>query len=353
MSVTTTRSRRRSIVTRLITAAAATVLLVGLSGCVSREDNSTAAANETVDVSELAGVTLDVGDQRGGTESLLRAAGQLDDLPYEINFSTFTSGPPQIEAATAGQIDFAVTGNTPPIFGAAANARIKIVSAYANGAEGDKILAPQGSDITTVAALRGKKVAVARGSSAHGHLLVQLKRAGLTLGEDVEPVFLQPADALSGFSTGSVDAWAIWDPYTAIVELESEPITVATGAGVVNGYGFGIAGVDALEDPKTNSAIADLVVRLAKASTWATENLDEWSQQYAAAIEIDPSAATAAQRRSVRPAIALSDDVVASEQELADAFGESRQLDTTPSIADFVDNRYHEALAPHYGSNGQ
>ena len=91
-----------------------------LAGCVSREDSSGAqSAPETVPLSELSGVTLNVGDQKGGTESLLRAAGALDDLPYQVSFSTFTSGPPQIEAATAGKIDFAITGNSPPIFGAA------------------------------------------------------------------------------------------------------------------------------------------------------------------------------------------------------------------------------------------
>ena len=97
-------------------------------------------APATVPLTELAGLTLQVGDQKGGTESLLRAAGALDDLPYQVQFSTFTSGPPQIEAATAGKIDFAITGNTPPIFGAASNAKVKVVSAYNGGGVGDQIL---------------------------------------------------------------------------------------------------------------------------------------------------------------------------------------------------------------------
>ena len=92
-------------------------------------------------------MTLQVGDQKGGTESLLRAAGALDDLPYKIAFSTFTSGPPQIEAATAGKIDFAITGNTPPIFGAASNAKVKVVSAYDGGGSGDKVLVHADSPI--------------------------------------------------------------------------------------------------------------------------------------------------------------------------------------------------------------
>ncbi len=120
-------------------------------------------------LSELSDLTLNVGDQKGGTEALLRAAGALDDLPYKIAFSTFTSGPPQIEAATAGKIDFAITGNTPPIFGAASNAKVKIVSAYDGGGFGDRYWSTPTRRSRRFGDLRGKKIAVAKGSSAHGH----------------------------------------------------------------------------------------------------------------------------------------------------------------------------------------
>src|SRR5882757_4641631 len=194
--------------------AAALLMLVGvLAGCVSRQENAgTQQAPATVPLSDLSDVTLQIGDQKGGTESLLRAAGVLNDLPYKVVFSTFTSGPPQIEAATAGKIDFAITGNTPPVFGAASNAKIKVVSAYDGGGTGDQLLVQADSPITTVAELRGKRIAVGKGSSAHGHILAQLKKAGLAPG-DVQLVFLQPADAFSAFQQRAVDAWAIWDPY--------------------------------------------------------------------------------------------------------------------------------------------
>ena len=130
--------------TRTVAAVAVLALSVaGLAGCVSRE-SATASSDAPALVSndQLSTVTLDVGDQKGGTEALLRASGELEGTPYAVAFSTFTSGPPQVEAATAGQIDFAVTGNTPPVFGVAANARIKVVSAYTNDASGDQILVP-------------------------------------------------------------------------------------------------------------------------------------------------------------------------------------------------------------------
>lgn len=236
-----------------------------LAGCVSREQTTGAQqAPATVPLSELSEVTLHVGDQKGGTQALLEAAGALQDLPYRVEFSTFTSGPPQIEAATAGRIDFAITGNTPPIFGAASNAKVKVVSAYDGGGFGDQLLVPADSPIRSVGDLRGKSIAVAKGSSAHGHTLVQLDRAGLSP-TDVKLVFLQPADALSAFTQRRVDVWAVWDPYTAQAETEQAVRSIARGTGVTNGAGFGVAADAALADPKRNTALGDLLVRYAKA----------------------------------------------------------------------------------------
>ncbi|GGF94090.1 sulfonate ABC transporter periplasmic sulfonate-binding protein SsuA [Rhodococcoides trifolii] len=318
--------------------------VAALTGCVSRgQDTATADAPALVSNEDLSTVTLNVGDQKGGTEALLKASGQLDGTAYQVAFSTFTSGPPQVEAATAGQIDFAVTGNTPPVFGVAANARIKIVSAYSNNASGDQILVPANSTLTSFADLRGKKIAVGKGSSAHGHVLLQLQKAGLT-DKDVQLVFLQPADAGTAFAAAQVDAWAIWDPYTAITQVQTGAKTLTTAEGVANGYGFGIASQQALDDPKKNTALQDLVVRLAKASAWAKDNPAVWAADYSAAVGIDPKAGELAQGRSQRPAIALDAAVIDSEQKLYDAFVESGSIPGGNEFADFVDTRYADAI---------
>lgn len=323
--------------------------LVGLvlSGCVSRQDNSgPRAAPASVPVSDLAGVTLQIGDQKGRTEAILRAAGQLDNLPYRVVFSTFTSGPPQIEAATAGKIDFAATGNTPPIFGAASNAKVKVVSAYDTSGKGDQVLVHAESPITAVAGLRGKTIAVAKGSNAHGNLLAQLNRAGLAP-SDVTFVFLQPADALSAFTQRQVDAWAVWDPYTAQTEKQIPVRSIAAAYGVTNGYWLGVASDAALADPKRSSALQDLLVRFDKGIQWAQAHPQEWAASYAAAIGLDPQVATVSQARSLPLPIALNDDVVASEQRIADLFASSGQLPSSPKLADWVDFRYRDALKPY------
>jgi sulfonate transport system substrate-binding protein len=294
----------------------------------------------------LSGLTLQVGDQKGGTESLLRAAGALDGVPYKVAFSTFTSGPPQVEAATAGKIDFAITGNTPPIFGAASNAKVKVVSAYDAGGLGDQVLVQADSPIKSIADLRGKRIAVGKGSSAHGHILAQLKSAGLRP-SDVELVYLQPADALSAFTGRQVDAWAIWDPYTAQAAAQVPVRSVGQARDVTNGYWFGVASDQALADPKRNTALSDLLVRFEKAVRWAKDNPGKWAQSYAAAVGLDSKVAEVSQSRSLRLPIELDDAVVESEQKIADLFAESNQITPpAPKFSDWVDRRYNDALRP-------
>jgi sulfonate transport system substrate-binding protein len=327
-------------------AAVIAVLALLLTGCVSRQDSSGAQqAPATVPLSELSDVTLQIGDQKGGTESLLRAGGALNDLPYKVVFSTFTSGPPQIEAATAGKIDFAITGNTPPIFGAAANAKVKVVSAYDGGGSGDQVLVRADSPIRSIAELRGKRIAVGKGSSAHGHILAQLKNAGLTPA-DVQLVFLQPADALSAFTQREADAWAIWDPYTAQAAAQLPVRSIGQAKDVTNGYWFGIASDATLADPKRNTALEDFLIRFEKAARWAQDHPEDWAKSYAAAVGLDLKVAQVTQSRSLRKPTELNDVVIASEQKIADLFAESGQIAAAPKFADWVDRRYNDALRP-------
>ncbi len=348
MSTAHPARRRRSFtpVAALALALSALLVVVVASGCATRESEAAAPVPDRVELSELGDLVLRVGDQKGGTQAILTAAGQLDDLPYRVEFSTFTSGPPQIEALNAGQIDVAVTGNTPPVFGAAAGARASVVSAYANDGEGDQILVPGDSDVRSVADLAGKKVLVAKGTSAHGHLLLQLRKAGISP-EDVEFVFLQPAEAGSAFSRGDADAWAIWDPYTAITQTTTDARTLTTAAEAANGFWFGVASHEALADPRRQTAIADLLVRIAEAGTWTAQNPVEWAAYYGEAVGLTPEAAELSQSRSTREPVALA-DTIAREQELADVFTEDGQIESV-DVSELADDRFADDLAPVVG----
>ncbi|GFG65433.1 hypothetical protein MKUB_29230 [Mycobacterium kubicae] len=196
-----------------------------------------------------------------------------------------------------------------------------------------------------MADLRGKAVAVGKGSSSHANLLAQLDKSGLKP-SDVKLVFLQPADALSAFNQHQADAWAIWDPYTAQAEQQIAVRSIAEATGVTNGDWLGVAADPALADPKRNTALSDLLVRYEKAVQWARAHPQEWAQSYSAAVGLDPQVAAVAANRSLRLPTELSDDLVASEQKLADLFAASGQIQSSPRFTNWVDRRFNEVLRP-------
>ncbi|MBC3192267.1 ABC transporter substrate-binding protein [Pseudonocardia sp. C8] len=333
------------VVPRLV---AAVVTLLALAGC-SAVPVERPPVQPPVEEAVMAGVTLVVGDQKGGSQSLLRAAGLLDDLPYTVQWRTFTSGPPLIEAARAGAIDVGGTGNTPAIFAAAARARVQIVSANRGDVSGDAIVVRRDSPLRTVQELRGRRIAVAKGSSAHGQLLYTLRRAGLSL-DDVELTFLAPADAFAAWKQGEVDAWSTWDPYTSQAELGGGRV-LADGEGTANGLGFQVASNAALADPARSAAVADLLARVAAAQAYSNTHREQraavWSQETGLPIAVTRRAVG----RGPDLPVPLDDRVVASQQALADAFSEAGVIPGRADFAAFVDRRF-EPTTLHAARNG-
>jgi sulfonate transport system substrate-binding protein len=327
---------------RVRNAVVALVALAGLAACGQAEPARTGVPAR-VSAGELGKVTLRVADQKGGSQSLLSAAGLLDDLPYKIEWSTFTSGPPLLEAISAGAADVGRVGNTPPIFAAAAKAKLAVVSSSRGSVTGDAILVPKDSPLRTVEDLRGKTIGVAKGSSAHGQILLNLHRSGLST-QDVKLSYLQPADAYGAFKQKQIDAWAVWDPYTSQARLEADARVLADGTGFANGYTFIAAGTAALSDPGVNTAIQDYVTRHAKAEIWADSHREEWAAAWAKETGLDLAVARAAVEAGPDKPVPLDDKVIESEQELADAFTDEKVLPGHVDFAAFVDRRYAKDL---------
>ena len=162
-----------------------------------------------------------IGFQKYGKLVLLKSKGTLEKklkpLGYKVEWTEFPSGPPLLEALNVGAIDFGNTGEAPPIFAQAAGAPLVYVAHEPPAPKGEAILVPKDSPIKTVADLKGKKVALNKGSNVHYLLVKALEKAGVKYSE-IEPVFLAPADARAAFERGSVDAWVIWDPFQAAAE---------------------------------------------------------------------------------------------------------------------------------------
>ncbi|MCX4976554.1 ABC transporter substrate-binding protein [Streptomyces sp. NBC_00620] len=292
-------------------------------------------------------VTLNVGDQKGGSEAVLRAAGELDNLTYKIKWSTFTSGPPLLEAVNAKAVDVGGVGNTPPVFAAGANSKISVVAAWHGTSKGEAILVPKDSSLKKPEELKGKSIAVAQGSSAHYQLIASLKEAGLGL-SDVQVKYLQPADALAAFTSGKIDAWAVWDPYTSQVLQGGQGRILTDGDGAVNGLNFQVAAPTALADKEKAAAIKDYLDRLRRAQDWVYDHPQEWAEVWAKDTGLPYEVALASVKRThaSRVPVAVDQPLIDSEQQIADTFTSLKLIPNKVDFADFVDTRFNGDLPP-------
>ncbi|MCL8009727.1 ABC transporter substrate-binding protein [Streptomyces sp. AS02] len=325
---------------RLVPAALLLPLALLLSACGGSSSASTGG-----DTDGSGSLTLDVGDQKGGSEAILRAAGELRNLDYKIKWSTFTSGPPLLEAVNAKAVDIGGVGNTPPVFAAGAGSKITAVAAFKGTSKGDAILVPNDSKLTKPEQLKGRSIAVAQGSSANYQLVASLKAAGLSL-SDVDVKYLQPADALAAFTAGEVDAWAVWDPYTSQVLQSRQGRILTTGDGITNGLTFQVAAPSALKDKEKAAAVKDYLERLRRATAWVHDHQEEWAKVWAKDTGLPYEVALASVKRtnSTRISVAVDKPLIASEQEIADTFTELGLIPKKVDFGQFVDTRYNGDL---------
>ena len=262
-----------------------------------------------------------IGFQKYGKLVLLKSRGTLEDklkgLGYGVVWTEFPSGPPLLEALNVGAIDFGNTGEAPPIFAQAAGAPIQYVAYAPPAPKGEAILVPKDSPIKSVADLKGKKVALNKGSNVHYLLVKALEQAGVKYSE-IEPAFLAPADARAAFERGAVDAWVIWDPFQAAAEAATGARTLADGTGIVSNYQFYFSSKKFLE---SDAKAVDLVLaQLSEVDEWARLDIHAVAEQLAPAIGLSvPVVEVALKRQSygIKPVTAT---VIADQQREADTF---------------------------------
>src|ERR1700744_3001873 len=226
-----------------------------------------------------------IGYQKYGKRVLLKGKGSLEEklkpLGSKVWGAECPSGPPLLEALNVGAIDFGITGETPPIFAQAAGAPLVYLAYDPPAPRGEAILVPKDSPIKSVADLRGKKVALNKGSNVHYLLVRALEHAGLKY-TDIQPVFLAPSDALAAFTRGSIDAWVIWDPYEAAAEASTGARVLTDGTGLVANYQFYFSSRKFLTE---NAKATDIVLEaLNEADDWAKNNIDEVAEQLSPSV---------------------------------------------------------------------
>lgn len=264
---------------------------------------------------------LRIGFQRFGNLGILKARQSLEQAfashGVSVLWSEFPAGPQLLHALACDEIDFGTTGEAPPVFAQANNSDLVYVAWEPPAPQSVAMVVPQHSDIHTIADLRGKRIALNKGSNVHWLLLHILEEAGLEL-NDVKVVYIPPKYPLTASDYLTVDAWMMWDPLLSDAECSGELRVVASGEGRVNNHHFYLSRRDYAI--RNGDIMQRLVAELTQTGQFVDQHRDEAANLLSAELGINATSLTQAlARRSHRPR-PMELNVIRAQQTIADRF---------------------------------
>ncbi|MDD9150350.1 MULTISPECIES: sulfonate ABC transporter substrate-binding protein [unclassified Sporolactobacillus] len=262
-----------------------------------------------------------IGYQKGDEFNIAKINGSLakalKQKGYTVQWTEFQDGTSLLEALNAGSIDYGRTGNTPPVVEQASGANIVYVGAGASKYEGSGILVKKNSSIKSLSDLKGKKIAFSKGSSSQYLLVKGLEKVGLSM-KDVTPVYMQPADASVAFGKGNVDAWVVWDPFTASAQTNENAKLLVDGQGLTTDRDFFIA---KRSFAKSHQAVTALILNEVEQSmVWANKHHDALISKLASTLKMDRASITLAVNRRVYGVGKITNQILDEQQSIADQF---------------------------------
>ena len=287
-------------------------------------------------------VVLRVGDQKGGNRSLLEIAGAAKDLPYRIEWSEFPAAAPILEALNAGALDVGYTGDLSFLTVYAAGAPIKAIGGTKSDPRTQAILVRADSPIRSAADLKGKRLAGTRGGWGQFLISATLEKAGIAPSEGIFAP-LNPVDAKVALMAGSVDAWAVWDPYVSFATLKDKARPIADGAGLTPTITFIVASDSAIATKR--AALQDFLLRLNKARLWSLDHLDAYARNTAELTKLPEDVLRAAYTAQRTSPVAIDDAVVKEVQEASDRATRYGILSKTLDVGRAVDRSFTAAAS--------
>jgi sulfonate transport system substrate-binding protein len=309
----------------------------GLFGPVALIPPAQAATKNVADAPSQPLQQLRIGYQKSAVNLVIaKQLGWLEKrFPNtKVTWLEFPAGPQLLEALSAGSLEFGLTGDAPPVFAQAAGKDLVYVGAEPPKPDSSAILAQADSPLRTLADLKGRKVALQKGSSAHYLLLRAVEKAGLQW-SDIQPIYLTPADARAAFERKSVDAWAIWDPFYAATELAVQPRVLANGQGLSGNNSFYLASKAFASQHA--QAIAVLFEELTRADRLAQDDRKQAIRLIADFSGLDAGVVSLfLTRRPRSPVAPLGSKTVVDQQRVAQAFFHIGLIPKPITVADAV-----------------
>ncbi|OBY72535.1 sulfonate ABC transporter substrate-binding protein [Acinetobacter gyllenbergii] len=311
----------------LIAASLASVM--GVAGCAKKPEQQETTKQQTT--------TLNIGFQKYGILPILKAKGELEkNLAAQgvtVKWVEFPAGPQLLEGLNVGSVVFGEAGEAPPIFAQAANPNLVYVANQPPAPKAEALIVQKDSPIQSIQDLKGKRVALNKGSNVHYLLLKLLEANNLSL-KDIQPVYLPPSDARAAFEKGAVDAWVIWDPFFAAAEHQIHARVIATGEHLVSNHQFYLADRQFAESHP--EALKTLVSTLNQTTDWVQTHPDDAAKllEKPTGLEFDVLKSSISRMGfGVQP---ISDKVAKEQQYVADAFFAQKLIPKQLLIQDAV-----------------
>ena len=308
----------------VLLAVLALVVAAGFSACEKKA--AVAASGGTEAGADLSGVTFTVGDIQWKEDQVLFDAAGVGKTPFRLNITVFEGGNTSVEAVNAGQIDITRISEIPPLFAAQAEKGpnftiVALLHDHITTANQEILVLPE-SGITTIAALKGKKVGYVKATTAHYFLYKFLEDAGLGF-TDIIPVEVTPSDGPAALLAKSIDAYAGFGGAVNVAK-EKGAVTLAAGADKLSGYFPYVVPKSILQDRAKRAALFDFLGRMNAAYSWIAENPQEWAKLYAAHAGLSEQSSLALIQSGISrlksSVIAPSETTRASMQDIAEIF---------------------------------
>lgn len=288
--------------------------------------------------------TVRVGYQKGNSLVVLKNRGTLEKAlaPHGVKvvWQEFAFGPPLVEGINAGDIDIGFVGATPPVFAqAGAGPDVTYVGYSEPYVDNYAILVPKDSTAKSLADLRGKRIAVAKGSAGQYLLISALEQAHLKL-TDVEEAYLGYSEGRAAFERGDVAAWVVPDPRLADTEQSSGARPLITARSLPIQYSFYIAPRPfAKRYPET---LATVLHELDSTERYAKDHQQEVAQLLSNDTKVPvPVWVQSLARQPWGVHYPLTPEVIAAQQRVADTFYRNQLLPKAVHVADAVVDLEH------------
>ena len=302
------------IKTAFLSAAVASAMLI--SGCGQQQEREN---NETI--------TLNIGFQKYGVLPIVKARGALEASLKQYNVNVkwveFPAGPQMLEGLNVGSISFGEVGEAPPIFAQAAQTDFVYVAHQPAVPKAEALIVQKDSAIQSVHDLKGKRVVLNKGSNVHYLLLKILEKNKLSL-NDIEVVYLPPADARAAFEKGAVDAWLIWDPFLSAAEHQLSARTIVNGENLVNNYQFYLS--DRKFAQQHPEVINTVVHELNTTTQWVAQHQDEAVSLLEQQTGLDKKVLSTAVARLGQQVTPVTSAIAKEQQYVADAFYQQKLI---------------------------